>query len=122
MREAEARVDDEDALGRRCRVVWVAARVGAVGYQGRRCAGERRRGETGQSEEGDKNESEEGQDQRTRTPQVARKVVVLENHLVIVFLHIGQVEDGLGHEQVRLLRRELHAGESQGGQRERPQR
>lgn len=44
---------------------------------------------------------------RTGTPQVARKVVLFKYDLVVVFLHVWQIQDGLCQEQVGLLRVDL---------------
>lgn len=47
------------------------------------------------------------ENKRTGTPQVARKVVLFEDDLVVVFLHVGQIQHGLCQEQVGLLRVDL---------------
>lgn len=47
---------------------------------------------------------------RTWTPQAARKIVLFKNDLVVVFLDVRQIEDGLSQEQVGLLRVDLASG------------
>ena len=46
-------------------------------------------------------------ERRTWTAEVGRKLVLLEDHLVVVLLHVREVKNGLGDEETRTARVDL---------------
>lgn len=102
MGEAEPGIDHEGAFrdGRLGR----SSRFEAVGYQGRSFPS-RHESAAGRWARGRKVPRE-----LTWTSQVACKVVLFKDDLVVVFLHVREVQNGFGHEQVGLGRVDLQPG------------